>query len=72
MKRVIKRFLFIWVIFSVGLFFGEWLLDILFNSERNSLKIEIIECVIIGLIVAVLMIIGNKSLRKGKSQGTLF
>lgn len=68
MKRVLKRFLFIWVTFSVGLFFGEWLLDVIFNSERTSLKIEIMESVIIGLIVAVLMIIGNKSLRKGKSQ----
>lgn len=64
MKKKIKIFFILWAIFSVGLFWGEWLLDIVFHSKRDILKIEIMESVIIGFLVASFWIIGNKSLHK--------
>ncbi len=64
MKKIVKRIIFLWAVFSIGLFFGEWLLDIVLNNKRDIIKVEAIESVIIGLIVAILIVIGNKSLKK--------
>ena len=66
MKAIIKKFVFLWMVFAIGLFFGEWLLDVIINSKRDIIKTEVMESIIIGLIVAILIIIGNKSLRKPK------
>ena len=62
---MIKKFLFLWIFFSVGMFFGEWLLDIILKSERDTIKIEALESIIIGLIVALLIMVNN-ILKKNK------
>ncbi len=54
MKKKIRKFLFYFAAFSIGLFFGEWLLDIIINSSRSAVKIEIFESIIIAFIVAIL------------------
>ncbi len=64
MKKKIKTFFILWAICSIALFVVEWLLDIVFHSKRDILKIEIMESVIIGFLVASFWIIGNKSLHK--------
>ncbi len=66
MKKLIIKFVFLFSVFSIGLFFGEWLLDVILNSKRDTIKIEAMESVIIGFIVALLIVIGNKSLKKNK------
>ncbi|WP_321348717.1 hypothetical protein [uncultured Draconibacterium sp.] len=56
---MIKKFLFFWIFFSVGMFFGEWLLDIVLKIERDTIKIEALESIIIGLVIALLIMINN-------------
>ncbi len=57
--------MFFWSVFTVGLFFGEWLIDLSFNIPRDSLASEMVDSIIVGLIVA-LLIIGNKVFNKNK------
>lgn len=59
-----ERFIIFWVIFSVGLFFGEWLLDVILNSKRDTIREEALDAVLVGLIVAFLLVIQHKSLKK--------
>ncbi len=66
MKNKFKLFFFILIIFSFGLFFGEFLLDTIINSERDSLKIEIRDSVLTAIIVSLLITIGYKSLKNKK------
>lgn len=66
MKKRIIRFVILFSIFSAGLFLGEWLLDIILKSNRDTLKVEAMESLIIGLIVALLMVFGNTSLKQNK------
>ena len=66
MKNKFKLFFFILVIFSFGLFFGEFLLDTIINSERDSLKIEIRDSVLTAIIVSLLVTVGYKSLKNKK------
>jgi|TARA_B110000240_G_C13470123_1_gene440564 hypothetical protein len=66
MKNKFKLFLVILVIFSFGLFFGEFLLDTIINSERDSLNIEIRDSVLTAIIVSLLITVGYKSLKNKK------
>ena len=66
MKNKFKLFFFILVIFSFGLFFGEFLLDTIINSERDSLRIEIRDSFLTAIIVSLLVTIGYKSLKTKK------
>lgn len=67
MKKVILSFLFLFGVFSIGIFGGEWLIDQLFSSTRDSMKTEIIQSIFIGFFVALLFIFSNKIL-KGKHK----
>ncbi len=64
MKRIIRNFIALWLVFSIGLFLGEWLFDTALHLYRNVLKVEIIEAVFTGLLVSLLMMAGNKALRR--------
>jgi len=64
MKKIVITFLILFGVFSIGLFFGEWLIDKIFDSSRDSLKIEIIQSILIGCLVALLFVFGSKSLKK--------
>ncbi len=50
----IQKFLILAGVFSVGLFGGEWLIDILLEIPRGNNFKEIIESIFIGFIVAIL------------------
>lgn len=59
-----KAFILFWVVFSTGLFFGEWLLDVILNSKRDTISGEARDAVLVGLIVAFLLVVQQKSLKK--------
>jgi len=60
----IKAFIILWVVFSAGLFFGEWLLDVVMKSERDTIREEALDAVLVGLIVSFLLVVQNESLKK--------
>lgn len=64
LRKNLKIFIFILLVFSVGLFFGELLLDGIIGEKRDILKVEIRDSFLTALIVAILVVIGNKSLKK--------
>jgi hypothetical protein len=66
MKRSILRFALLTSIFSIGLFFGECLLDTILNSTRDTLEKEAIQSIFIGLFVALLMTWKTKKRIKNK------
>jgi hypothetical protein len=51
------------LIFSFFLFFGEWLIDLVINGKRESLRIEIRDSILTSIIVGILVVIGNNSLK---------
>lgn len=64
LKKNLKLFIVTLLIFSIGLFFGELLLDIILEDKRDLLKIEVRDSFLTAIIVAILVVIGNKSLKK--------
>ena len=66
MKLIFKNFLILFCVFSLGMFIGEWLLDYVLSSARESIRKEIVDAIIIGGFVSVFLIFTNKSLREGK------
>jgi len=48
------------------MFIGEWLLDYILSSARESIRKEIIDAIVIGGFVSVFLIFTNKSLREEK------
>ncbi|MCG1035063.1 hypothetical protein [Polaribacter sargassicola] len=65
MKELLVKYKFIlfiilFVIFSIGLFFGELLLDTLINDKRDALKTEIIDAIFTGFICSCGFLIGSK------------
>jgi high-affinity Fe2+/Pb2+ permease len=68
MKNAFRNYIILFFVFSIGLFLGEWLLDIVISSTRNDLREELIESIVIGAIVAILFVLGNKSLRENKTD----
>jgi high-affinity Fe2+/Pb2+ permease len=68
MKIFFRNYIILFFVFSIGLFLGEWLLDIVISSTRNDLREELIESIVIGAIVAILFVLGNKSLRENKTD----
>jgi uncharacterized protein HemY len=55
-KEGIKHFLFVWLICTAGIFFGEFLFDKILNYVRDSLKTEILQSVIVGFVVSLIWI----------------
>ncbi len=41
-------------VFGIGIFSAEYLLDLIFNLERDALKIEFLQSLISGLIAGIL------------------
>jgi hypothetical protein len=66
MERSIVKFVFLFLIFSIGLFLGEWLLDIVLNSARDSFRVEARQSATIGFIVALLMVLNTSLPKKSK------
>lgn len=64
LKKNLKLFIVTLLIFSIGLFFGELLLDTILEDKRDLLKIEVRDSFLTAIIVAILVVIGNKSLKK--------
>lgn len=60
MKQKILSFLFYAILFSVGIFVGEYLLDSLSNSDRDPIAKEIRDAIFIGVFTSFLMVFVNK------------
>lgn len=52
MVKVKYNFLFLVVVYTIGLFFGEWLLDFFFDLERNGFYRELLTSFFIAIVVA--------------------
>jgi hypothetical protein len=64
MKKT-NRFLGLALVFSTGIFLGELLIDFILKYERDSLKVEILQALFIGLFVSLIFIlVFKKSERK--------
>jgi hypothetical protein len=59
MKEKLIRFILYSIIMSVGIFFGEYLLDYITHAERLSIVREIRDAGFIGVFVALLMVFVN-------------
>ncbi|MCY1636319.1 hypothetical protein [Marinifilum sp. D737] len=60
MKPKVFQFLFYSIIFSVGIFVGEWLLDLFTNADRYPIVKEIKDAIFIGVFVSLLLVFVNK------------
>ncbi len=56
MKRNIVTFLWLSVVFTIGLFFGEWLFDLIFSLEREELIKEMLTSLFVGILTSFLFV----------------
>ncbi len=59
-KKNILIFIKYSLIFSFGLFAGEYFIDEIFSFERANFRIELVESIFMGVLVGLLMTIFNK------------
>ena len=60
MKNKIFRFLIYSIIFSLGIFIGEWFLDSVTNTDRYPIIKEAKDAIFIGIFMSILLIFVNK------------
>ncbi|RKE00191.1 hypothetical protein [Marinifilum flexuosum] len=60
MKEKIIPFLVYSLIFSIGIFAGEYILDYFTNADRLSITTEIRDAAFIGTFVSLLLVFVNK------------
>ncbi len=68
MKNKIKTFILLFIVFSLGLFFGELFLDIFFGNDTELLSKRIRDSILKGLIVSILFLIGSRALKMNNQK----
>ena len=68
MNAALRNFIILFIVFSVGMFFGEYYLDYCMQDTRAPLHIEIRDSIFLGAIMATFFVAGFKLLRVSKEH----